>query len=80
MGRDVTWMYFDDADDEPALVDLPKMGTVSDVIYDLKIIQATIDVAIDAQESTSIETLMLMLEGVSAQLRAAQEKLDGAIQ
>jgi hypothetical protein len=80
MGRDASWMYFDVPYDEPALVDLPKMGVVADVVHDLKIIQAAVNVAIDAQNNTDIQTMARMLEGVSAQLEDAQQKLERAIE
>jgi len=80
MGQDVSWMGLDDADGDPALIDLPKMGAVADVVYDLKIIQAAVNVAIDAQYNSDMQTIARMLEGVSAQLQDAQNKLERALQ
>lgn len=84
MGRDVSWMYCGDADDEdevepPALVNFPRVYMVEDALHDLEIIQATLDVAVDAQDNTDILTMCLMLEGVSKQLTDAQAKLREAI-
>jgi len=74
------WRMLDDADDEcPVLINFPKMMIVDDAIHDLKIIHAIVDVAVDAQERTSIDALLLLLEGVSMKLLDVQTKLTEAI-
>lgn len=52
---------------------------LDDVIHDLRITQAMVDVIIDAQDNTSLDAVMLSLEHISVRLSQAQTFLLEAI-
>lgn len=82
MGRDVSWMYMDDADEEDesaAMVNLPAQWAVDEAAHQILIARSMIDVIIDAQDFSDLQCVAKALEGVSDILTRAGERLNEAV-
>jgi hypothetical protein len=74
--KQVDYAVLDDADDE--LEDTSNFLTywmLEDIAHDIDITRATVDIFIDAQDQTDINSVMLALEGVSYRLNDVQTRL-----